>query len=177
MEKPGAGEKRGSRKKFWAIFALFFVVLVIISLYLAWQWYLSPQAVQRAQLEENMRLYTKAMKNYEDAMRADTYGSSTPEGTLQMFIDALKQGDVELASQYFVYDPTKPKSGWLEALEADKKDGSFPQIISLLEKAKSTNPIMEGYFDFELRDDSGRLVTDVGMKLNTYSGVWKIESM
>lgn len=177
MQEPGAGEKRGSRKKFWAIFALFFVILVIISLYLAWQWYLSPQAKQNAQLQENWRLYTTAMKNYEDAMRADTYGSSTPEGTLQMFIDALKQGDVELASQYFIYDPSRPRTGWVEALLADKDAGNFPEIISLLENAKSTKPIMEKYFNFELRDNQDHLVSDIGMQFNSYSGVWKIESM
>ncbi len=169
--------QKKSRWKFWAVSALFFVILVIVGLYFAWQWWLSPAAVQRAQLQENIALYNAAMQNYESAMRADTYGSSTPEGTLQMFIDALKQGDAELASEYFLYDPAKPKSGWADALSADKDAGNFPGIIALLERAVPTKPLMEGYFDFELRDVQGNLVADVGMKLNKYSGVWKIENM
>ncbi len=166
-----------SRLKFWLIIGGFVVVLILVCLYFAWQWYLSPAAVRRAQLQKNYELYTQAMQNYEAAMRTDTYGSSTPWGTLQMFIEALKQGDVELASQYFIYDPAKPKSGWSEALSADKAAGNFPEIISLLERAVPTDPIMKGYFDFELHDIQGNLVTDVGMKFNQYSGIWKIESM
>lgn len=34
--------------------------------------------------------------------REDTYGGKTPEETWGMFLDALKKGDVELASKYIV---------------------------------------------------------------------------
>jgi len=35
-------------------------------------------------------------------MSEDTYGGKTPEETLNLFIEALKKEDLELASKYFV---------------------------------------------------------------------------
>ena len=44
----------------------------------------------------------------------DTYGGSTPEETLQLFIDALKKGDTDLAAKYFVVDKQEE---WKKNLE------------------------------------------------------------
>jgi len=37
-------------------------------------------------------------------IEADTYGGTTPQETLQIFIDAVEAGDYELASRYFVVE-------------------------------------------------------------------------
>ncbi len=174
---PGAGERR-ERKRFWAIFALFFVVLVLVGLYLSWQWYLSPAAVQRVQLEENLALYNTAMQNYESAMRADTYGSSTPEGTLQMFIAALKQGDVELASKYFLLDDTGSRVKWEEGLMQARDNNRIHIIIVAVESAlPHKNQTSSSTVVFETLDSKGIVDVLVESQLNRYSGVWKIESM
>ena len=44
----------------------------------------------------------KELEALEKAYQEDTYGGATPEETLQLFIDALKAGDIDLASKYFL---------------------------------------------------------------------------
>lgn len=73
----------------------------------------------------------------------DTYGGGTPEETYDMFIDALKKDDVELASKYFVIDSQK---NWLEALNKYKTSGYLPNFIEELENTKSK------WFKIETRD-------------------------
>ena len=61
-------------------------------------------------------MYAKGMNK---ANTADTYGGATPEETLQLFVDALKAGDIELAAKYYIpekqgevlHDLTESKNG------------------------------------------------------------------
>ena len=46
-------------------------------------------------------------EQYKQAQNKDIYGGKTPEETLSLFVDALKKGDVKLASKYFVLDKQK----------------------------------------------------------------------
>src|SRR3989344_4310089 len=72
-----------------------FVVIIglsLASLYLL-QNYFNPERKAERRLAELERLYAE-----------DTYGGQTPEETLQLFIDALKAGDIDLASKYFVIE-------------------------------------------------------------------------
>src|SRR3989338_1604135 len=43
----------------------------------------------------------------EEPYKNDTYGGKTPEETWAMFLDALKKGDIDLASKYFAVDEQK----------------------------------------------------------------------
>ena len=57
----------------------------------------------------------KAQKDYEELKRLyeeDTFGGKTPEETLALFIDALKRGDTDLASKYFVLGKNKQSGIW-----------------------------------------------------------------
>src|SRR3989338_11135283 len=56
-------------------------------------------------------------RDLERQYREDPYGGNTPEETLQLFIDALKKGDIELAAKYFVLDK---QSDWQNKLEKIK---------------------------------------------------------
>ncbi|MEK7118529.1 MAG: hypothetical protein AAB869_02855, partial [Patescibacteria group bacterium] len=51
------------------------------------------QATTEAYREEAARIKALEM--------ADTYGSTTPEGTLELLIAALEDGDLQLASKYY----------------------------------------------------------------------------
>src|SRR3990167_10004055 len=87
-------------KEYRTIFKYFLQVLLLVAFGSAvifgigyWRYYGSPDYKELKRLEE-----------LRDKYMADTYGGSTPEETLQLFIDALKKGDTELASKYFVLD-------------------------------------------------------------------------
>src|SRR3989338_3270107 len=51
--------------------------------------------------EKQAQEYVEAL---EKAYREDQYGGNTPEETLQLFIDALKKGNTDLAAKYFIID-------------------------------------------------------------------------
>jgi len=63
----------------------------------------------------------------EEPYKKDIYGGKTPEETWAMFLDALKKGDIELASKYFVVEKR-------EIYQEELKNRSIAQ----LEKARKT---------------------------------------
>ena len=46
--------------------------------------------------------YFSAEKDYLNALKNDKYGGKTPEETYFMYLDALKKGDISLASKYYI---------------------------------------------------------------------------
>ena len=149
-----------------------------------WENYFSPEAKQNEIFEQNLEKYTSGMETFEATMRADTYGGKTPEETLAMFVDALKKGDIDLASKYFMLDTNTQSPDYLtrnsikKVLEEKENRDGLQEFISLVENATSTSekPLFEGDFGFIIKQ-SGEVISDVNMGLNKYSGVWKIESM
>ena len=83
--------------------------------------------VDKARYEESLKEY---LKPYEE----DNIGGNTPEETVDLFIEALKKGDYDLASKYFVVDEqekwkkmfneaTKQQNeDWARELENEKKN-------------------------------------------------------
>ncbi len=183
VQAPEGGGTKG-KKKFWKFFIPFLALVVIVAAgSFAWVNYLSPEAKRAQETKANLEKFNAGMQAYEDAMRADTYGGKTPEETLRMFIDALKKNDVELASKYFMLDTNSQspdyltRRKWENALTEVQTQGKLVSTIELLEKAKPAGSVMKNYFGFEIRDDLGNLLSDIGFELNKYSNVWKIESL
>lgn len=115
----------------------------------------------------------QAQKYFEDLRRQyeqDTYGGDTPEETLRLFIDALKNGDIELASKYFVVDEQEKWKGNLQKL-ADKQ--LLILMISDLQRKKYKSELDDGRIFFEIANDNNEvaLTIDMGRGLN---GKWKI---
>jgi len=168
-----------SKSKYWKFVLAFLGIIILIGgVFFVWEKYFSPQAKLNRQNAENYQKYLDWQKNYEDAMKNDTYGGETPEETLQMFIEALRNEDIELASKYFMLrsdGSADPK--WIEGLEKTKQAGKLQEMADLLLKAKPAGSVMEGYFGFEIRNAKNELISDINMRFNKYSDVWKIESL
>ncbi|MBI1957439.1 MAG: hypothetical protein HYS44_03220 [Candidatus Niyogibacteria bacterium] len=107
--------------KFIAVFVAI-VAISLISLYIL-QTYFSPERQAARRLAELERLYAE-----------DTYGGQTPEETLQLFIDALKAGDIELASRYFLPEDREEING---DLVAARQAGQLEDVISRVMALKS----------------------------------------
>src|SRR3989338_4949211 len=130
--------------KFVAGFALI-VVLAFGSIYYL-NYYNSPE-------QKAMRYYADLEKQYAE----DTYGGKTPEETLQLFIDALKAGDIELASKYFVVEERGKK---LEFLQKVKVAGNLESMAQDLERPKEKYSLIEGddsRYIFDIFNDRGEL--------------------
>jgi len=171
----------GQKTKFWK-FAIGFLAIIIIAAggFFIWNKYFSPSAKLARQTEENYQKYLDWQTKYEKAMSEDTYGGKTPEETLNMFIDALKKGDVELASRYFMLeDDGILDHKWEDALIKAKDENKLSEIINTLLQTKSDPQatISKDYYVFSARDKNGKVIADIDLRFNKYSNVWKIESI
>ena len=147
------------------IFIAIVVVLVLgIGGFFVYGKYFSPEA--------------RAERHRVALLTADTSGGATPEETMNLFIAALEAGDVQKASEYFAYDENLERNHWKEALQSIQ-DGGFLDDMAKDMKEKRKADIHSraetGEFRFFLEQD-GATVAVVILTLNTYSGVWKIES-
>jgi len=115
----------------------------------------------------------KAQKDYEELKRLyeeDTYGGKTPEETLALFIDALKRGDTDLASKYFVIDK---QDEWRGRLKEIKNKHLLTAMVGDLERKKHRNQISDGQVAFSIANDKNQVALTilVGKGAN---GIWKI---
>lgn len=146
--------------------------------YFVWDGYFSEGAKYSRQVEENMKKYNEWEVNYIKAMTEDVYGGKTPQETLNMFIEALKKEDVDLASKYFLLNSVgQVDQKWVDGLNKTKEAGKLSDIAKELETASPAGSVMKDYFGFEIRSNKGDLLSDINMQLNNFSGVWKIESL
>lgn len=174
------------KRKFWKFVAGFFgIIILAVGGFFVWDKYLSPQAKSHRQMEKQYEAYMKWEERHKQALREDTYGGKTPEETLQMFIEALKKGDIELASKYFALDTNEQsynaeyyltRKKWEEGLKKAKDDGKLEGILLKLSTIKLTFKNDDGAL-FKLYNSKGEIDVLVEIKLNKNSGVWKIESL
>jgi len=113
------------------------------------------------------------VQEWERSYREDTVGGTTPEETLQLFIAALKNDDLDLASRYFVVD----KQGeWKKELSLIREKGLIDEMVKDLYKLDKKYPLVEGKNDrfiFEAVNNRGELILQADIGRGS-SGVWKI---
>ncbi|MDO8464226.1 MAG: hypothetical protein Q7S46_03095 [Gallionella sp.] len=159
------------------IVGLLGLIALVGGSFFVWDGYFSESAKYGQQVEENMNKYTEWEKNYNKAMTEDVYGGKTPQETLNMFIDALKKEDIDLASKYFMLNSVgQVDQKWVDGLRKSKEDGKLQEIVKLIAQAKQTFKDDDGAV-FKLYDSIGEIVVMVEIKLNELSKVWKIESL
>src|SRR3989344_5070805 len=78
------------------------VVLVILAALVTWGLLNLPTIINAVQGKLTAWKYERELRELEKPYREDKIGGETPEETFDMFIDALKKEDVEVASKYFV---------------------------------------------------------------------------
>ncbi len=113
-------------------------------------------------------------KEMEEKYKNDTYGGDTPEETLQLFIDALKAGDIELASKYFVVD----KQGeWKEKLGKINENQKINLLIEDLNKLEKTIKSNDATAFFVLTNQEEVVIVQLVIVKNPVSNKWKIEEL
>lgn len=159
----------------------FSALAVVFAGYVLWLAFLGPEAARYRETQKNLQIARNFQSAYETAMTNDTYGGKTPQETLDLFIAALKQGDVDLASKYFVLKPdgTVDENVILGLKNIQQGKDGFGALIEALLNAKPDLEarISEDYFVFVSVNEKNEIITEVDMRLNKYSGIWKIESM
>lgn len=146
------------------------VVVAGLAGFLVWQWYGGYS---------EYRAYKNLERRYVQAMTEDIYGGKTPQETLDLFVEALKKEDVELASKYFMLDDNLSREKWVKTLQLFKERGVLDDMAGDVKGAKEDlkERIDENDFKFIIYDKNGDVGTWVNMQFNKYSKVWKIESL
>jgi len=170
---------KGSFLKFASIMVL--MVITGLTGSYVWQKYFSPETKENQRLEEQYKKYQEFETGYKKAMAEDIYGGKTPQETLDLFVAALEQGNLELASKYFMLNSVGQRDGkWLIRIESWRSGGYLATAINDIKTRAIpylNNRINEEDFKFVLRGDNGRVGAIINMQLNTYSNIWKIESI
>ncbi len=166
-------------KKSFLKFGSVFIGIILITLggvYL-WNNYLSESAKVGRDLEKKYQKFYEFQKNYEEAMRADTYGGKTPQETLAMFVEALKKEDIELASKYFALNEEGIiDKQWVEMLKKLKEDGNLIRFADDIKRYDDNYKFSDSEHVFVYKNSNGEIELQLVMILNKYSNVWKIES-
>jgi len=112
---------------------------------------------------------TQELKELERRYREDPYGGTTPEETLQLFIDALEKGDIELASRYFLIEEQPKWRGYLQEL---KEKDNLESLIREAKKLELTKKVEERAF-FVIADEKNIVEVQVVLGRNV-NGRWKV---
>ncbi len=150
----------GFVNRFWVI-----LIIIVAVVFAVWQtWLAGPESEAE-----------KKIKAWEAAMRADNFGGKTPDETLKMFVAALRAGDMEQASRFFLLDEEGSREKWVEELNEAKELGRIEKIISFLSNVTSAPEEITSESDFKFRFNDEGNIGFLDLELNTFSGVWKIE--
>jgi len=156
------------RKKKLIIWAV--VIVTVVALGVVWGGFRWGDWWQKYQTHKILREYA----TLEEIYRNDNYGSITPEGTLALFVDALKQGDADLASKYFV---PEEREEYKKAFENWIKLGKEKDIASEIAKANSSGRINSSIYQMSAVGMSGAVSLVINFRKNEYSQKWLIESL
>ncbi|MCK5021671.1 MAG: hypothetical protein KAR54_00275 [Candidatus Pacebacteria bacterium] len=108
------------------------------------------------------------------AYKKDNFGGDTPEETINGLVEALKLGDVELASKYFVVEKQKRVA---EELAIGKENGVLGLLIGDLTKENEGFEMLENEYRFRTFDENNIAEFSFDLILNEYTNKWKIESL
>ena len=111
------------------------------------------------------------LQKLEKQYAEDPYGGDTPEETLRLFIDALKAGNTDLASKYFVLDKQEE---WRNELLLIKEKGLLDEMMRDLEK-RETDKIDITEARYFLVDENG--LTSNLVLVKGPNGKWKIRTL
>lgn len=122
-----------------------------------------------------MNQYRDILRRQQEANKKDFYGGDTPEQTIDLFIEALKKEDYELAVKYF---EVQEQSKWEESFATPNRK-NIEEWISELEVAKKTwhkNIFSDGDVEFWYDIKEGEPSRDINLSKNI-NNKWKIESL
>jgi hypothetical protein len=164
-------KKLGGRGRRFGFLVL--AAIVIGGGYYAWSWnYFYRNAPERVGKDMTFiwqwKMYAGGMKV---AYAKDTYGGATPEETLQLFVDALKKGDIELAAKYYI--PEKQEEIF-HNLEKGKENGNLEKYIEYLQKGDHGIASTQDEYHILASNENKEIILDIQFALNLISKKWKI---
>ena len=144
-----------------------FVGIVLVGAVILWG--VSEYRYRKSPEYQAIKYFDDLKSKYEN----DTYGGATPEETLQLFIDALKKGDVELASKYFVVEKQEI---WVKNFEKIRDAEKFDLMLADVSRVKKYKEDKEEAI-FTAGNEKNEAVINLVMYKNAKTGRWKISEL
>lgn len=155
-------------KKRWIWLGLVFVLVAYATIFIwpvreNWrQRYLTNKILNEISTLEN--LYT-----------TDTYGGETPEETLELFLTALRVGNADLASKYFVPEKRKKMKN---DIKIGIKNNQIKYLILDLEEEKYKNCYHEDTVcEFSTFDNNETVKFSFLLRKNDKNNKWLIDNL
>jgi len=160
----------------------------VLVLYYLWVTQWSAEAQRAREYQEKYERATNFIQVMEDALRNDIYGGKTPEETLAMFVAALEEGDIDLASKYFTLETNTSSenylswNGWKEILTKTRDTKGTTSVLDVLKDMEpgDYSDAFGSYkkrFEFVAKDLNGEAYAHMSLVLSEWSNIWKIESL
>jgi len=169
------------------------IVLLIMAALVTWGLLNLPKIMNAVQGKYTAWKTQRQIAALERPYKTDKIGGQTPEETFDMFIEALKKEDIELASKYFVI---KKQDDWEKTLGEYKEANILGDLVSELKDAqgkleKSAQATSENTIEFTYLTKLEKDTTadfngqKIDLKAGNYrnsiifekypTGVWKID--
>jgi hypothetical protein len=143
----------------FAIIAVGLILLFVLS-------FTNPEAQEERQAKQYL-------DDLREQYETDTYGGTTPEETLVLFISALEVGDIDLASKYFVVDE---QERWKENLVRIKDAELLEEMVGDLKQLKKTKEESNEVF-YTLTNVQDVVSIQLILELIPYNEKWKITEL
>jgi len=175
------GKKPKKKKKLLIITLICVVIIVLFGV--SGTLGVIKERIQRTidtyKTQKAIEQFYQGLDEYYQKFAEDTYGGKTPQETLNMFIEALEKGDIDLAAKYFAMDDNLSRKMWEDGLRAQAESGKIQELINIAKQFKpaSKQSGVTSTYEFVIIEDNGMVEYSVEMEFNQYSGVWKIKSM
>ena len=155
--------KKKSHKIFWIfVFILIGIILLEFGLRFYDKW------KGQRNIEELARALEEWERGLEQAKIDDKIGGASPQETLTMFIEAVEEGNYELASKYFVVGKQEEE---LKSLQNSPKE-NIDNVMNLLRLTKNDNG------EYSEDKNSFSVYNPILINFVLYpSGNWKIEEI
>ena len=115
-------------KTSWKFLGIFTAIVAVSLVIIYTAAFFNPEVRKEMAAEVYAEKYIEDLR---EKYKNDTYGGETPEETLTLFTQALEDGDVELASKYFIVEKQEKMK---EELNIEKENDVLKLIIADLKK-------------------------------------------
>jgi len=160
-------------------FILSLAILIIVFLIVVLMAVLSPQLKQVWQQKQGLKNFNKTVQLEEEKYKADTYGGLTPQETYQLFLQALQNKDIELASKYFILDK---QSDYKKLFTQIQANGQWDNMMKdlLMPSNQQGQFLNDNWYQIEIVNEHNEVVATIALtkvknlNFQSLSNIWKI---
>ncbi len=160
---------------FWLIVLILSILTFYIHIRIITWGNMAGIRIKTEKIQEMQQAYKKNQEKVLEELKSDTYGGKTPEETLRLFVEALEERDVDLASKYISNDRRDEfKKDFYEIL--DKNDKEVDRFVQLYNQGTVKHIKYDGYHKVQLFDNNGNILFNSFVEYNNFTKVWKLKN-